>query len=58
METESQVLDKGPLLNIHSDGLKTTLKKIANWKTPVLDGINGFWFLKKSPSYRTDLILK
>ena len=26
--------------------LKTTLKKISNWKTPGHDGIHGFWFKK------------
>ena len=33
-------------VNIHPDGLKTTLKKLANWKSPGRDGIHGFWFLK------------
>ena len=26
--------------------LKTTLKRISNWKAPGFDGIHGFWFKK------------
>ena len=37
-------LKKGLKAEIHSDLLKTTLKKISNWKTPGHDGIHGFWF--------------
>ena len=31
---------------IHTDLLKTTLKKVSNWKTPGHDGIHGLWFKK------------
>ena len=31
-------------MEIHVDLLKTTLKRISNWKAP--DGIHGFWFKK------------
>ena len=31
---------------IHIDLLKTTLKRISNWKAPGHDGIHGFWFKK------------
>ena len=46
METELRLLEESPQVNIHSDGPKTSLKKIANWKTPGFDGIHGFWFNK------------
>ena len=46
METKLQMLEEGPQGNIHRDGLKATLKKIANWKPPALDGIHRFWFKK------------
>ena len=39
-------LEEGPKAEIHTDLLKTTLKKISNWKTPGHDGIHGFWFKK------------
>ena len=29
-----------------TDLLKTSLKKVSNWKTPGHDGIHGFWFKK------------
>ena len=44
MKTELRMLEEYPQVNIQPDGLKATLKKIANWKTPRLDGIHGFWF--------------
>ena len=37
MESELRMLEEGLQVNIHSDGLKATLKKIANWKTTGLD---------------------
>ena len=40
------MFEENPLVNIYPDGLKATLKKIANWKPPGLDGIHGFWFKK------------
>ena len=47
------MLEEGPRINIHPNGLKATLKKIANMKTPGLD----FGF-KKLPPYTTDLLRK
>ena len=41
-----QMLEEGPKVNIHLDGLKATFKKIANWKTLSLDGTHGFWLKK------------
>ena len=41
-------LEEAPKAEIHSDLLKTTLKKVSNWKTPGLDGIHVFWFKKFS----------
>ena len=46
METELQMLEESPQVNIHPDGFKATLKKISNWKTPSHGGIHGFWFKK------------
>ena len=46
-----------PKAEIHSDLLKTTLKKVLNWKTPGHDGIHGFWF-KKSTSIHDRLALE
>ena len=43
---ELEVLEEEPKAEIHADLLKTTLKKVSNWKTPGHDGINGFWFKK------------
>ena len=39
-------LEEGPKMEIHVDLLKTTLKRISNWKAPGHDGIHGFWFKK------------
>ena len=39
-------LEEGPQMEIHVDLLKTTLKRISNWKAPGHDGIHGFWFKK------------
>ena len=41
---ETELLEESPKANIHTDWLKVTLKKIANWKIPCLDSILGFWF--------------
>ena len=46
MTRELEGLEEGLKAEIHSDLLKTTLKKISNWKTPGHDGIYGFWFKK------------
>ena len=43
---ELEGLEEGPKTEIHIDLLKTTLKRISNWKTPGHDGIHGFWFKK------------
>ena len=42
-ETELRMLEEGTQVNIHLDGFKATLKKIANRKTSGLGGIHGFW---------------
>ena len=39
-------LEECPKIEIHVDLLKTTLKRISNWKAPGHDGIHGFWFKK------------
>ena len=39
-------LEEGLKIEIHVDLLKTTLKRISNWKAPGHDGIHGFWFKK------------
>ena len=46
MTGELEGLEEGPKVEIHSDLLKTTLKKISNWNTPGHDGIHGFCFKK------------
>ena len=43
---ELEELKEGPKAETHTDLLKTTLKKVSNWKTPGNDGIHGFWFKK------------
>ena len=43
---ELEQLKEGPKVEIHTGLLKTTLKKVSNWKTPGHDGIHGFWFKK------------
>ena len=43
---ELEGLEEGSEMEIHVDLLKTTLKRISNWKTPGHDGIHGFWFKK------------
>ena len=39
-------------MEIHVDLLKTTLKRISNWKAPGHDGIHGFWFKKFTSIHR------
>ena len=41
---EIQGLEKGLKTEIHIDLVKTTLKRISNWKIPGYDGIHGFLF--------------
>ena len=43
--------EEGPKTEIHIDFLKTTLKRISNWKTPGHDGIHDFWFKKFTTSH-------
>ena len=43
---ELEKLEESPKAEIHTDLLKTTLRKVSNWKTPGHDGIHGFWFKK------------
>ena len=43
---ELEGLEEGPKMEIHIDLLKTTLKRISNWKAPGHDGIHGFSFKK------------
>ena len=44
MGKELQCLDEGPEGDIYLESLRTTLKKVPNWKIPGPDGIRGFWF--------------
>ena len=44
--SELDGLEEGPKMEIHVDLLKTTLKRISNWKAPGHDGIHGFRFKK------------
>ena len=46
MTRKLEGLKEGPKAEMHTDLLKTTLKKISNWKTPGHDGIHGYWFKK------------
>ena len=43
---ELEGLEEGPEMEIHVDLLKTTLKRISNWKAPGHDGMHGFCFKK------------
>ena len=42
MTRELEGHERGPKAEIHTDLLKTTLKKISYWKTLGHDGIHGF----------------
>ena len=46
MTRKLEGLEEGPKAEIHTDLLKTTLKKTSNWKTSGHDGIHAFWFKK------------
>ena len=46
MTRELEGLKEDPKAEIYTNLLKTTLKKISNWKTSGHDGIHGFWFKK------------
>ena len=43
---ELEGLEEGPKMEINTDLLKTTLKRISNRKAPGHDGIHSFWFKK------------
>ena len=45
---ELEGFEEGPKAEIQLDLLKTTLRKISNWKTPGHDGMHGFRFKKFS----------
>ena len=53
--TRELELEEGPKAEIHTDLLKTTLKKVSNWKTSDHDGILAFWFKVTSIHYRLAL---
>ena len=57
MEIALQMLEVGPQVNIHTDGLKATLKKIATGKLLALMAYTDLGF-KNLPPYTTDLQLK
>ena len=44
MDKELQEVEEGLKVKIQIDSLRVTLKKVLNWKTPIHDGIHGFWF--------------
>ena len=44
--TKELGLEESPKTEVHIDLLRTTLKKISNWKTPGHNVIHGFWFKK------------
>ena len=46
MTRELEGLEEGPKAEIDIDLIKTTLKKISNWKTSGHDEIHEFWFKK------------
>ena len=53
MTKELEGIEEGPKAEIHIDLLKTTLKRIWNWKTSGHGGIHGFWFKKFIPIHDT-----
>ena len=46
MAKEFEGFEEGPKEEIHIHSLRTTLKKVPNWKTSGHDGIHGTWFKK------------
>ena len=54
---ELEGLEESSKMETHIDLLKTTLKRISNWKTSGYDEIHGFWF-KKFPSIHGRLALE
>ena len=57
MTKKLEAFEEVPKAEIHIDLLRTTLRKISNWKMPGKDGIHGVWF-KKFPSIHARLALK
>ena len=57
MTKELKGLEEAPKAEIHIDLLKSTLKKVSNWKMPGHDGIHVFWF-KKFTSIHDRLVLE
>ena len=57
MTRKLEGLEEGPKVEIHTEQLKKTLKKISNLKTPGHDGMHGFW-LKKFSSIHYSLALE
>ena len=57
MENGLQIVEEGPYINIYTNGIKATFKKIANWKTLGLMAYVDVG-LKNSPPNTTDLLLK
>ena len=57
IEKELKRLEEGTNAKIHLDSLGATLKKSPNRKTPVNDGIYGYWF-KKLTSIHDRLAIK
>ena len=53
IKRELEQLEEGPESETHTDLLKTTLKKVSNWKTPGHDGIYGSGS-RSSPQFTTD----
>ena len=57
MTKELEELEEGSKAEIYLYLVKTTLKNISNWKTPVPDGIHVFW-LKKFTSFHDRVALR
>ena len=45
-EKKLERLEEESEAKMHIDSLRTTLKRISNWKTSCYDGIRRFWFKK------------
>ena len=57
MKKETQELKEDPMVNVHQDLLRATLKKVRKWKTLGQDGVYRFW-LKHSHPTTTDCLNK
>ena len=51
MGKELEGLKEEPKVKIYINSLRTTLKKISNWRTPGHDGIHEFCFKKFTSSH-------